>query len=234
MDTILSAFIFLGCIFLLLQHVGVFTVVNPIFKAWAKDKFIREFGWLVSRRPVLNFISWYAGRTPHTHLYDTLAQPEAGEHTSPLYMGRWRVVDEYTREIQPGGGYRYTDKRTLGSRLLELVSGYRSCRLHYIARPDHDRELHNHPFRYRTFILANWYKAIVRDESYIHPCEYYVKVCEGESDSMGPEDWHRIAEMHPAGVWTLFFMTDNTEGWGFLTKDGYVESREYFRRKRAD
>jgi hypothetical protein len=51
---------------------------------------------------------------------------------------------------------------------------------------------------------------------------------------MGPEDWHRISKMHPSGVWTLFFMTDNTEEWGFLTQDGYVESREYFRRKRAD
>jgi hypothetical protein len=178
-----------------------------------------------------------------------LAQPEAGEHTSPLYMGRWRVVDEYKREVQPGGGYRYMDKRTLGSRLLELVSGYRSCRLHYIARPDHDRELHNHPFRYRTFVLSGWYAAKVRVLRLFQVTEWpggngvtswfsnedSTRINQvGDSDSMGPEDWHRIAAMHPSGVWTLFFMTDNTEEWGFLTQDGYVESREYFRRKRAD
>jgi hypothetical protein len=217
MDTILSAFILLGCIFLLFQCTGVFTVVNPIFKAWAKDKFISGFGWFVSRRPVFNFISWYARRTPHTHLYDTLAQPEAGEHTSPLYMGRWCVVN----------------RGSFGSWLLKLVSGYESCRLHYIARPDHDRDLHNHPFRYRTFILSGWYRSVVQPVGWALP---YVaeRLNAGDSDSMDVGDWHRIALMHPSGVWTLFFMTDNTEEWGFLTQEGYVESREYFRRKRAD
>jgi hypothetical protein len=93
---------------------------------------LRLFGAAVSSRPGAALLKRYAFRTPLRHLHDL----DGG-----LYMGRWAVINE----------------GTLGSRILERLTGYSSVRLHKIMRPDHDRDLHNHPFTYRTFVVRGFY-----------------------------------------------------------------------------
>ena len=152
-----------------------------------------------------------------------------------LYMGRWRVVDEIKQvpsriDLDTCTAYH---ERTLGSRILEKLTGYRSVRLHHINRPDHDRDLHNHPFEYRTFICNGWYSEVYANAPSREEWDYRF-LFKGDSGVGSNTKWHRIDWVSAGGVWTLFCMTENTEEWGFDTPDGYVESREYFRRRGYD
>jgi hypothetical protein len=182
--------------------------------------------WLIGRalssRIGFALVKAYAFRTPHVHLHDL---------DGTLYMGRWSVVDEFKRV-----GGKDTKRRTLGSRLLEWTTGYRSIRLHHICRPDHDRDLHNHPFDYRTFILHGCYA-----EEYEEPAggltqtwpptlvPGYRWVHRGGTATGSATKYHRIDVMPKDGVWTLFCMSRNTNAWGFKVDGQHVQSRTYFR-----
>lgn len=142
-----------------------------------------------------------------------------GSANGDLYMGRWRLVDE--------GGYE------------GKVGGTEwSARLHHIVRPDHDRDLHNHPFSYRTYVVKGWYEELYLDPQGI---KRHRRISAGETQySAGT--FHRITKVSPGGVWTVFVMDENMGDWGFrvLNPQGsdarvthkYVLSREYFRARR--
>lgn len=192
-------------------------------------------GSIVSSSLGFALLKAYAFRTPHQHLYDK----DSGE----MYMGRWRVVDE-VEEIgyyDCGLEWHEVRKRTLGSRVLEYLTGYSSIRLHHINRKDHDRDLHSHPFDYRTFVCKGFYAEVYDD--------LVVKVSRvdnlmlrlgphgrrvifaGDTQTGAAQKFHRISEVAPGGVWTLFCMTRNSNDWGFLVDDQFVLSRDYFKAK---
>jgi hypothetical protein len=154
-------------------------------------------------------IKAYAFQTPHKHLYD----PDG-----TLYMGRWHVVDE----------------GTIGGKLLEFFTGYSSCRLHYINREDDDRDLHNHPFEYRTFVLKGFYSEEYLEPGYTgHLTESGKRwIHRGGTGTGSQFKRHRIDLISKGGVWTLFFMTRNTGRWGFFVNNKFVESTRYFIRNR--
>ena len=154
-------------------------------------------------------IQWYAFRHIHGHIYDANGR---------LYMGRWWVV-------APG---------TWQSRVLLFVTGgrYESIRLHHINRPDNDRDLHNHPFYYLTFVLLGYYSEFRCDRK--GAPDYWQLLTRGKSSTGGEELWHRIDDVSPQGVWTFFMMGPNKGEWGFDTPDGYVESRAYFNQRGSD
>lgn len=148
----------------------------------------------------------------HAHLYDV---------DGSMYMGRWRVIDKGTPE----------------SAQLLAETGYESVRLHHIMKPDHDRDLHSHPFHFKSHILEGWY-----DEQ--GPGGIVVRRTAGTScetpRSCDPLDpfkayYHRINEVSPGGVWTLFMMTPNTEQWWFEVKVqdslAYVPAVKYLLRR---
>lgn len=175
-------------------------------------------GKLAASRLGFALIKAYAFRTPHAHLYDKAEDGGQG----PLYMGRWRVVDE----------------GTLGGKLLKLLTGYESVRLHHIARPDHDRDLHNHPFDYRTFILDGFYSEVYEgpcstleeDQLGLHwqPIEAHRFVYRGQTATGSEDKFHRIDQVSVGGVWTLFCMTKNKDTWGFKVNGFLVDSVRYF------
>lgn len=180
------------------------------------------FGKLAASRLGFALIKAYAFRTPHHHLIDL---------DGSLYMGRWRVVDE----------------GTLGGRILAKLTGYHSVRLHHINRPDHDRDLHNHPFRYRTFILSGhyseeydeapaikWMGGPVKTDADFAQVAGHRFVHRGQSATGNEYKWHRIDTISVGGVWTLFFMTENTERWGFRVNGKFVDSVRYFLRRGYD
>lgn len=166
-------------------------------------------GYILSR--ALPVIQHYA--KPHVHLFDL---------DGSMYMGRWSVVDEFVRKND-----RDTQVRTRASLVLEAITGYSSIRLHWIRRADHDRDLHNHPFNYRTFVLQGSYA-----EEFDTPigCGYRW-VHRGQSATGSAEKFHRIDVVPSEGVWTLFCMTRNTNQWGFSHEGVFIKSARYFRMK---
>jgi hypothetical protein len=173
--------------------------VNPI-----KHLIVRLFGRAVSSHIGRGLLVSHAFQHPHRHLHDL---------DGSLYMGRWRVIDE----------------DTLASKVLEFLTGYASARLHRIMRPDHDRELHNHPFDYRTFIVQGHYRE--QAQHGLHGASWVGQFDAGDSGTGSAMKFHRISEVSPGGVWTLFFMTRNRGRWGFDVGGKFVESNRYLLRK---
>ena len=126
-----------------------------------------------------------------------------------MYMARWAVIRTGTR----------------ASKVLSyLTKGkYDHVRLHWILQPDADRELHNHPFKYRTFILQGWYTEEIG--GLLLPASRKVE----RGDTADGGGYHRISRVSPDGVFTLFFMGGDTGEWGFLVDGNHVTSKEFFK-----
>lgn len=107
-----------------------------------------------------------------------------------LYMGRWVVIRE------------------------RLWCPW-AARLHYIAREDRDRDLHDHPYDYRTIVLHGWYIWI---GLFGERCQLDA----GETNRQAAEHFHKIVEVSEGGVWTLFIYRHRKQSnpWGFLKADG--------------
>lgn len=145
-------------------------------------------------------------RRVYGHLYN-----EAGD----MYMGRWVVV-------KAGG---------LASAALSWATRgkYDHVRLHWIKRSDYDRELHNHPFNYLTFILDGWY----REDRLDFRNRYYTTVyVAGDSATMSDSGYHRIVAVPAAGVFTLFCMGKDNGKWGFLVNGSHMPSKKFFEMRR--
>lgn len=132
---------------------------------------LRLFGAAVSSWAGQRFLT--ALSRPHRHLHDL---------DGSLYMGRWRIVDEDS----PVG------------KVMEYLTGYASARLHLIMREDHDRDLHNHPFAYRSFIVRGHYSEVCQDGLYGSP--YYHEVTQGQTVTGSARKFHRIAHVPVGGV----------------------------------
>lgn len=137
------------------------------------------------------------------HLYNT---------EGDLYMGRWSVV---------AGG-------SIASRCLSLCTRgkYDHVRLHWIRRADADRELHNHPFNYRTFILQGGYREEYLPDGTMISLARSLNSGDTVESPLG--HYHRITRVWQGGVWTLFCMGKDNGGWGFLVDGKHMPSREFF------
>lgn len=141
--------------------------------------------------------------------------------------------------------------KSIASRILRLFTPYHSARLHLIKREDWDRNLHNHPFEYRTFVLKGWYREEYLPDAtdawiYALGKEYNVRpslptvsrslLAGDTATSWGNSGYHSVTGVSKknelGGVLTLFFMTENTGEWGFLDDEGFHETSEtYLARK---
>ena len=139
-----------------------------------------------------------------------------------IYMHRWNVVGEFKLDAQ---GKDILGTRSVASRVLSAVTGgrYHAIRLHCIVSADRDRDLHNHPFDFDSLILAGWYFEHVIDGFKIN--------MEGSWNHGRAGTFHRIGVVPAGGVWTLFFMTKNSNDWGFLVDGEFVKSAAYLRQR---
>lgn len=166
-----------------------------------KEQSLKFLAKIFALRPVMN---WLASRPMYHkgHLYDVEGN---------VYMWRYDVVPRGSKA---------------GKLLSFLTRGeYEHVRMHGIMQPDRDRDLHNHPFNYRTFILRGWYCEQRFVDSSRTTTEALVRV---KGDSVDGAGFHRIASLPKDGVWTLFFMGKDHGKWGFWCGNRYIESRDYF------
>jgi hypothetical protein len=95
--------------------------------------------------------------------------------------------------------------------------------IHKIMRSDDDRALHDHPWKFTSFILDGEYTEITPE------CPEGKLWKAGSMIKHEAEDAHRLVLDKP--VWTLVFVGKKTREWGFYAKDGWVHWRSYLNDK---
>lgn len=119
-----------------------------------------------------------------------------------MYMGRWWLFNPYDDSHQ--NKYRFFAW---------------NIRIHHIKREDRDRDLHDHPRNSRTIILKGWYREERKDGNYLREAGYTGRIPFGV--------FHRIAEVSPGGVWTIFITGPYRGGWGFDVDGVKVPWKKY-------
>lgn len=103
--------------------------------------------------------------------------------------------------------------------------------VHKIVRPDNDRELHDHPWPFVSFVLRGGYVEQV-------PCRPCVD-CEVDRhvrlfNAKLATSRHRITWLYRVPTWTLVLHGPRIREWGFYTRDGWVQWQEFIeQRERA-
>jgi hypothetical protein len=101
-----------------------------------------------------------------------------------------------------------------------LCTPWFTLRLHKILRSDQDRDLHDHPWDFLSFILSGAYAELTPDgrERAFVPGDVNVKRA---------EDLHSLRLLNGDPVWTLVVTGPRRRRWGFATPSGWVHWREY-------
>lgn len=153
----------------------------------------------------LRLIHWAARRLPCRQI---LAEDGA------VYLERYRVLG-----WMPGSRWRGP-----------------SIYLHRFRMPDQDVALHNHPWpRAVSLVLAGGYTEQRLARMFGLPSCEWRWLMPGQLNVIGPDDYHRVAELHGDETWTLFLVWPRTRSWGFwLPSRGHVPWRERLRERGID
>jgi hypothetical protein len=150
--------------------------------------------WAVSRPAVSAWLIRRARKTPYQHI--------TSADGKDVYMRRWWLFNPYPSGKSGRGGARH--------KWCPI-----SIRVHHILRPDQDRHLHDHPWNARTVVLAGYYVETRGDGEEITRRT-------GSTATLRFGEFHRISEVSPGGVATLFITGRYRGTWGFK-----IPHREY-------
>lgn len=165
---------------------------------------VSQAGWAVLARTLAGWpglrlaLLARAIRTPYTHITSADGRE--------VYMARYWLANPYGRTADGEQG---------PARWRWLPS----VRLHLIMREDLDRHLHDHPWNARTLVLRGWYKEQRIEGEAIRSAGYTGRLLFGQ--------YHRITEVSPGGVMTLFITWRKRGTWGFLVDGHKVPWRQY-------
>lgn len=165
--------------------------------------------WLAKQLARPRVVGWLfrrAIKTPYSHI--------GSADGSDIYMFRFWLFNPYpvSTAAVPGAA-----KRTRWQFPI-------SIRLHCIMRADMDRHLHDHPWNARTFILRGWYDEVrILATGGLHFAHRHA----GDTVALKFGEYHRITEVSPGGVWTLFVTGKYRGTWGFDVDGTKVPYREY-------
>lgn len=95
--------------------------------------------------------------------------------------------------------------------------------LHKWYRPDSDRDLHNHPRWFATYILRGGYIEETRER----PSERTWRL--GSVHSVHLTDRHKVVHLLRVPTWTLVIVGPSRQRWGFFTRSGFVDADDYAR-----
>jgi hypothetical protein len=146
---------------------------------------------------ILRFLGWLTARLPYR-----LIQNEEGS----VYMARMKIMGHMPGETKP-------------TRL--------NIYLHWFVRPDTDRALHSHPWRWSfSLVLAGGYT----EERLTKSGEVITRrLRPGRINILGPNDYHRIVALHGKETWSLFFAGPKFTGWGFKDPErGFIPHEVWF------
>lgn len=184
---------------------------------------MRELIWraiarIVSRPAVATWLIERSQRTPYT--------PIRSRDETELYMSRWWLFNPYSKDAAGNAG---------PARFGWLPS----IRVHHILRADDDAHLHDHPWNARTIVLRGWYTEERPTAAVPVGVEWFPAFGDDgvlragfkrERSYTGRvlfNSYHRISEVAPGGVYTLWFTWRYQGTWGFLVDGKKVPWREY-------
>ena len=126
------------------------------------------------------------------------------------YMKRWWLTPRFllTRD-RHGNLFPY-----------EWVPQILKVRVQHILREDVDRHKHDHPSDNQSIILKGYY---VEEDVFDRVKTLYA----GQTVERRAETFHRIVEVPPEGVWTLWFLAEYRQKWGFLVGGRKIRYEEY-------
>jgi hypothetical protein len=162
--------------------------------------FWRLVAKLLARPAIAAWLIARAKRTPYLHIMSA--------DGAEMYMGRWWLFNPYSRETHKPALWWFPW----------------SFRIHHIMRPDEDRDLHDHPWNARTIILRGFYKEQRRHSGH-GDIDYWREP--GDTARLKHGEYHRIDEVSPGGVITLFITSKWRGDWGFLVNGVKVPWRTY-------
>ncbi len=163
----------------------------------------RKAAAFIAARPTL--VDWIVRRAQRTPYY-----PIKSQDGQDVYMGRWWLFNPYGKDDQ-------------GEIVPARWSWLPSIRIHHIMRPDNDRHHHDHPWNARTIVLRGWYLEERQEEGQL---ELYARM-PGYTGRLMFGQYHRIADVSPGGVWTLFITGRKRGTWGFDVGGRKVPWSEY-------
>ena len=119
------------------------------------------------------------------------------------------------------------------TRLTLLKTPWFSVKLHWIHKADPDRDLHDHPWPFASFVLRGWYKELVCKKPDMRQAWLEADCCKEADDLFPVEEQtikrfntkdtlaaHRITEVSP-GLLTLVFTGRKSKSWGFYDEDTF-------------
>lgn len=177
--------------------------------------------------PILKALQRIGARRPY---FDILGADGS------LYMGRWWLFGGSGFSLDTGDP---RDDRTLAQRgwkrtgLDAAIGMLVAARLHHIAREDRARDFHTHPVRwFISYIAAGWYVERVPLNQNQPPeldATHYRDIVRraGTFAFRRGSDRHTITKVSPGGAWTVFIMGPKDSSWGFWTKGGFINWRNY-------
>jgi hypothetical protein len=119
----------------------------------------------------------------------------------------------------PFSGQPYMTRRIL------LKTRWLSIYLHRFWRGDHDRALHNHPWR--------WAASFIVRGSYVEQRLGKKPRAVRWFNWITSRSYHRIAELR-GEVWSIFIGGPKAQDWGFLFKGRHVPHEQYFQMVRGE
>lgn len=163
----------------------------------------------LARPAVTNWLIRRATKTPYYHI--------TSSDGSEVYMYRYWLFNPYP--LHSSGKKNWFPI---------------SIRLHHIMRKDHDRDMHDHPWNARTFILRGSYTE-VRPYIQVFDSDGVVQYSDdklyerhaGQTATLKYGEYHRILQVSDGGVWTMFITGKYRGTWGFLVNGVKVRYRKY-------
>jgi len=176
---------------------------------------------------MIKWIIKHAKKTPYFHLY---------HDDGSLYMERY-WLSPFADAKEPGC---YIAEFRTNPFVWCLQKFGLAMRLHFIATPDIDRHMHDHPWSFLSIVLDGWY--IEARPWRIEPCflpgsgvepRHFIMRKRGSIAFRRATDRHTIDDIPVGGVWTLCITWPKCQWWGFYTPDGKVHWRDYHGKGRS-
>lgn len=97
--------------------------------------------------------------------------------------------------------------------------------IHQICKSDLDKDMHDHPWHFISFILKGAYKEVSKAYPLFNETisnEFHV----GDMIKHHAKDAHQITLLTDE-VWTLVFTSGHSGEWGYQTPQGWINHKEY-------